>query len=307
MRACLYAIPARGIINACSGWKPSLNVGNVVDRATLCKLAMLRTRSHGRHICTIIGRWLRSSTRPLSATILLAATGDTASSNGSWSAQTSGSAWSLVEMASELRPVTMNLPCSPVQTFSRGQTVQFEVRSGDVWHRDALRGHNAERSEIAQQSVGSSSNIWTAFTMMVMPGTATAGKWVELGQLHNRRDYGERSPSPAVSQGFSRGDVFRIETRFSTENPLQQNPLPTRLYTDRSFRRGVPYHFLYHIVYSPDDNGLVDVWINGAHRVNYRGPVGYIDMRPPYWKFGIYREPSPESMTVRYSGIATCS
>ncbi|HEY8381868.1 MAG TPA: hypothetical protein VIL09_06950, partial [Microvirga sp.] len=47
--------------------------------------------------------------------------------------------------------------------------------------------------------------------------------------------------------------------------------------------------------------GVLKVWRDGAELVSYAGPLGYNDQIGPYWKNGIYREASPETMAVAFS------
>lgn len=48
---------------------------------------------------------------------------------------------------------------------------------------------------------------------------------------------------------------------------------------------------------------LIQAWRYGTQIVNYSGPVGYQNTQGPYFKFGKYRELSPEKIVVHYSNI----
>jgi hypothetical protein len=37
--------------------------------------------------------------------------------------------------------------------------------------------------------------------------------------------------------------------------------------------------------------------------VKYAGTLGYADTVGPYFKFGIYRDPSPETLIVQYKSL----
>ena len=180
--------------------------------------------------------------------------------------------------------------------------LRFELRSGDRWQRDVYHNHDAERAELASPSVYGT-DIWYGFDFMVEPGPPTSSNWLEAGQFHNTPDPGEMKPSPAVAQGFSEGDVFRIFVRYDASKPLRINPKPLHVFEDTHFVRGKYYHFVYHIVYTPTDAGLVDVWRDGQQIVNYRGPVGYVNFRSPYLKVGIYRAPAAETVVAHYANV----
>ncbi|HEY8380524.1 MAG TPA: hypothetical protein VIL09_00090, partial [Microvirga sp.] len=49
--------------------------------------------------------------------------------------------------------------------------------------------------------------------------------------------------------------------------------------------------------------GVLKVWRDGAELVSYAGPLGYNDQIGPYWKNGIYREASPETMAAQYRDL----
>ena len=55
----------------------------------------------------------------------------------------------------------------------------------------------------------------------------------------------------------------------------------------------------YHIVFSPDKNGRLEVWMNRKKAVSYQGPMtiqgGEVDI---YNKFGLYRDRWKEPMTI---------
>ena len=189
-------------------------------------------------------------------------------------------------------------------------SIRFELRAGDKWAKDVrLRelepdAHDVERvelSDLARQSYGE--DIWFAFTMQVEPGPSTTADWVNLGQLHNTPDPGEKSASPPWVQGFGPGDAFRVFVRHTAQDPLRTNPSPVVLFEDRAFRRARAYRFVYHLTLAPTGAGRAQLWRDGVLVADRRGPLGYPDKRGPYFKFGVYRSPAAENMVVRYSDV----
>jgi hypothetical protein len=45
---------------------------------------------------------------------------------------------------------------------------------------------------------------------------------------------------------------------------------------------------------------MVTVKRDGVPVVDYRGPLGYNDQQPPYFKVGIYRDTQPDTQARRY-------
>ncbi len=108
--------------------------------------------------------------------------------------------------------------------------------------------------------------------------------------------------SPPWAQELDAGDVFRIVVRTSTADSLRQNPPAIVLFTDGTFKRGHIYHLVYQIRYS-QTAGRLRAWRDGQKIADYTGPLGYPAKQGPYFRFGIYREPAPETVAVRYAGL----
>ena len=182
--------------------------------------------------------------------------------------------------------------------------LRFELRPGDIAQWDKQHTHAAERDEISKSNhkFPLEEDIWFSFGLMVEPGPKVTSKWLVIGQLKASVDPGDNSASPPVGQELNAGDVFRIVVRTATEKPLKHNPGSKTIYTDSAFERGRVYRLVYRIRYS-QKAGQVQVWRDGKEIVNFKGPVGYVSNTGPYWKFGIYREPSPETFAVHYYDI----
>lgn len=196
------------------------------------------------------------------------------------------------------------IPPSPQALTCHGSVLRFSLRPGDVDALDARRDHAAERAEIGEWfKHAPTGEIWFAFSMRILPGAPTTSGWLELGQLHNTQDPGERSSSPAFEQGLAAGDVFRVNVRANTQDPVQDKTPAIEVYRDANFGRGTFHNFVYRINYTPTGAGALDMWLDGVQKVAYRGPIGYVDRLGPYLKFGIYREPSQDTFGVDYANI----
>jgi hypothetical protein len=185
-----------------------------------------------------------------------------------------------------------------------GNDLRFEVRPGDVADWDRSHNHPAERAEISgfRSKEPTESDLWFSMDLMVEPGPKVTSRWLVLGQLHPTEDPGDVGPSPAWAQELNADDEFRIVIRAKADKPLRRSPAPTVLFVDSQFKRGQTYHLVYHLRYS-QSQGALDAWRDGVQIVHYSGPVGYIDAQGPYFKFGIYREPAPETLVVHYKNL----
>ncbi len=205
--------------------------------------------------------------------------------NQLWGAQNSGAPWTV----EGIRPGDL----------------RFEVRSGDIASLDVQNNHRAERTELSQSRRGepTQSDIWLSLGLMVEPGPPVTSRWLVLGQFKAKSDFvGGMSGSPAWAQELDAGDLFRIVARTSPQYPLIHNPAPIVLFVDPGFQRGRVYHFVYHFRYS-QTNGRLEAWRDGRKIVDYRGPLGFVGKQPPYFKFGIYREPAPETVAVHFYNV----
>ncbi|MEI7728918.1 MAG: heparin lyase I family protein [Verrucomicrobiota bacterium] len=182
--------------------------------------------------------------------------------------------------------------------------LRFELRQGDIAQWDKQRSHAAERNEISNSNhkFPLEEDIWFSFGLMVEPGPKVSSRWLVIGQLKASNDPGDQSASPPVGQELNAGDQFRITVRTASEKPLKHNPGSKAIYVDPAFERGRIYRLVYRIKYS-QKAGHLQVWRDGKEIANYKGPVGYVSNTGPYWKFGIYRDPAPETIAVHYYDI----
>jgi hypothetical protein len=182
--------------------------------------------------------------------------------------------------------------------------LRFELRPGDIAQWDQQHAHAAERNEVSNSNhrFPLEEDIWLSFGLMVEPGPKVSSRWLVIGQLKASPDPDDNSASPPVGEELNAGDEFRIVVRTSAEKPLRHNPGFKTIYEDHAFERGRVYRLVYRIHYS-QKAGRVQVWRDGKEITDFKGPVGYITATGPYWKFGIYRDPAPETIAVHYYDV----
>jgi len=190
---------------------------------------------------------------------------------------------------------------------------RFDVRSGDVWPHDIQTGNaGVERSELAGPIDATNpgafdTNVWTAYQFRIQRGVPVTSQWVVLGDWHMLPDPGDIGASSAWQFELLAGDILGFETRTSTQDPILVNPHMNYIWKSAApVTRGVWHSLVSRAIFDwrPDGTGAIDVWLDGAQIIRYRGAVGYNTTRPPYFKFGVYRAAAPETLAVYYSNIA---
>jgi hypothetical protein len=174
-------------------------------------------------------------------------------------------------------------------------TLRFEVRPGDHWTSGSY-SETAERSEIQfSQSHPAGGQINVSYRLTIEPGPVNTAPFVDLGQLHS--DGSQNPPSP-VMIGLDRSDHLEV---------VLQSPsaLPNNMYvykTPQPVVRGQAMELRLQMTMAPNGNGAVDVWLDGAQIVNYRGDVGTVGSNY-YWKVGVYRGEAPETLSATFKNI----
>jgi|GEM_PF-1875731 len=185
-----------------------------------------------------------------------------------------------------------------------GGTTRFELRSGDHWSGDS--GTDRERAEIAEVNTfvpGQGYHI--EFDVMIEPGAANTAGWLTLAQIQSTLDPGEDGHSPPFAIELV-GERMRIVTRASSA-ALSTTADTTYVsqYTDGAdIVRGHTYHFSIDEKFDPFGQGYLKVWRDDAMLVNYKGALGFNDLTGGYWKEGVYRAASPETLAADYSGLS---
>lgn len=152
----------------------------------------------------------------------------------------------------------------------------------------------SKRAEFRSRAVPRDEDYWYAFSMYLPSPWPESTHPVILAQWHGVPDkiLGETGRLPPLAVKVI-GDELLIEsisddawiTKWlvfsqadSTRNLLYSEKLTPDSWTD----------WIFHVIWSPDNNGLVEVWKNGREVVRYEGPNTYRDLVAPYFKFGVY-------------------
>ncbi|HZH11207.1 MAG TPA: heparin lyase I family protein [Microvirga sp.] len=176
--------------------------------------------------------------------------------------------------------------------------MRFEVRAGDHWNNRL----KVERSEVASFKKLQFGHTYTInYKFMIEPGPINTADWLVIGQTHSTEDAYDAGVSPPFEINLV-GDRMKIGARWSTQAETNWSNVTSRtLYTDTAnIKRGHWYDIKITIKLDPFGGGMLDFWRDGVQLVNYDGPLGYNDQIGPYWKQGIYREASAETLAANY-------
>lgn len=191
-----------------------------------------------------------------------------------------------------LAPHSGRIVTNPVR---RGRyAARFELRAGD----DTGDGVRAELKEGYNAPLGR--EIWYSFSTLVPRDFPIADSRTVITQWHAEEDPGEAiaARSPVLAHRYD-GRSLVIDIRYSSAKTQQANDGMARiLYEQEGFARGVWHDFLYRVRWSDKPDGLVECWLDGERVINYSGPVGYNDVRGPYFKFGLYHHIGDRPLVV---------
>lgn len=157
---------------------------------------------------------------------------------------------------------------------------------------DASKGvHRSELVSLKTQPFDRA--VTLSYDFMVADGARITSDFCNAGQWHGKADKGERSLSPAFAVRIEQ-DMLRILTRGPGSEAVRYSaPL----------KRDHWYSVSMRLVFSPTHGALV-LSLDGKTVIDERDiPLGYDDLRGPYWQFGVYKRLSPEVVQVRYRNI----
>ncbi|KAA6432632.1 hypothetical protein FEM33_23190 [Dyadobacter flavalbus] len=180
------------------------------------------------------------------------------------------------------------------------------VNAGEVWSGDYTNKYR-ERSEFYMKGAQMpyDQDVWLSFAIKIEPGEALTlepSDFCYLGQFHASEDEGDISSPPVLGFRLEGLDTFKAFTCSTTVTPHTVSP-KSFLRGTSQFTRGIWHKNVMRIRFSPT-NGQFQWWKDGVELVNISNiGIGYPDETGPYWKFGIYRSPMPQTVAVEYANM----
>ncbi|KAA6440326.1 hypothetical protein FEM33_06895 [Dyadobacter flavalbus] len=206
-----------------------------------------------------------------------------------YNAQHANKRWSLLKAINKSSPI-----------------YRFEVKSGDVWYGD-INNQNRERSEFYMKNsdLPFDQDIWLSFSMRIAEGDAlnlAPTEFCYIGQFHASPDEHDVPSPPILALRLDGLDTVNVFTCSTPNNPHRQSPKSV-LRGSSQFTRGVWHKIVMRTRFSTT-RGQLQWWKNGEEVIDLSGiEIGYPDRIGPYWKFGIYRSPMPQTLTIEYANM----
>ena len=173
---------------------------------------------------------------------------------------------------------------------------RFELRSGDIWPNP---GGFTERTEINTGGYlyPPATTITVSYNFMLEPGPVNIAPWLVIGQWHSDYNVTNQPAHPPFAIYLFNNDVMQINGAWAETNSTTENDVTLFLDT-QPLQRGHFYGMKIVTNFMNDSTGYVQVWRDGVQIVNYSGPIGY--GQAVYWKEGIYRYPTNQTIAARY-------
>jgi hypothetical protein len=178
---------------------------------------------------------------------------------------------------------------------------RFELRSGDHWSED--RGKPRERAELSfDEAPVRFGTLYRVSYEMLIEGTApVTSDWLVIGQWHATEDPGDASSSPVLALAL-KGRDLQVFTQSTEAQHHAKNPPPVQRARIRNIARNRWLAVAYTVRFDPR-RGSLDLRIDGRDAFSGAIPIGYADAVGPYFKFGIYRSPTKQTLVVRYRNL----
>lgn len=167
--------------------------------------------------------------------------------------------------------------------------LRFELRAGDVWSGDGAAS-GKERTEILSAQNYPAGNVEVEYDLVIEPGSPNTAKFLVIGQWHPMT--GDNSPVPLDVELIGENMAVVIRSVAVPYTILWKDPNP--------IIRGHAYHFNWYVTADPVSGSFV-ILRDGVPIASGGGPLG--SGLPMYWKNGLYRTASPETIAAQYTNL----
>lgn len=175
-----------------------------------------------------------------------------------------------------------------------GTVVTSPVRAGKYAAKFTLKKSDHEdhhRAELATKPVPANSERWYGFSIM-LPSDYKKDQMEEiLTQWHSMPDkeLGEKPGAPPLFLMTENGN-WQLGRRWDANKLTAfRAPQGSEGINLGAYEPGVWTDFVFHIKWSYQSDGLIEVWKNGKLVLTKTGPNTYNDQLGPYLKVGIYK------------------
>ncbi|MDQ4141814.1 MAG: polysaccharide lyase [Bacteroidota bacterium] len=162
------------------------------------------------------------------------------------------------------------------------RAARFEIRSEDNQIRSEITLPGETHSERWYgNSIYLPSNDWDSDLI--------PNGWDIITQWHAKEDEGEDARFPPIALVVTKGRLSVVvywATRAENTNSTLSGK---KVFDLGTLEKDKWLDMVYHINFSHESDGVLEVWKNGEKVINYNGPNCYNDNSLPYFKAGIYR------------------
>jgi hypothetical protein len=152
-----------------------------------------------------------------------------------------------------------------------------------------------------QGTIKDGTPINLAYGIDVEPGTANTAAFCLLGQFHPAQGTAVSGLGPPFSIGLV-GEKMSVSVGYTAASGAH---LTKAIFLDtRNIVRGHSYAMKVQVTFDPYGNGHLAVTRDGLPLVTYSGPLGWKGESGVYWKEGIYRATSPQTMAADYHALS---
>ncbi|PSR52342.1 hypothetical protein AHMF7605_01790 [Adhaeribacter arboris] len=165
---------------------------------------------------------------------------------------------------------------------SGSKAARFELRNAD----------NKVRSEILLPAE-TSSNRWYGYSLYLpssyWQNSMNADTWDIITQWHATDDSGEPARFPPIALVVSKGRLNVVMYWATRANNTNSTISGKKVFDLGPVIKDKWLDFVFHINYSHQSDGILDIWMNGTKVIDFKGPNTYNDDYYPYFKIGIYK------------------
>ncbi|MDQ3289875.1 MAG: polysaccharide lyase, partial [Bacteroidota bacterium] len=159
---------------------------------------------------------------------------------------------------------------------------RFEIRSEDHQIRSEITLSGETQSERWYgNSLYLPSNDWDS--------DLNPDGWDIITQWHAKEDAGEDARFPPIALVVSKGRLSMVVYWATQAENTNETVSGKKVFDLGTLEKDKWLDMVYHINFSHESDGVLEVWKNGEKVINYNGPNCYNDKSLPYFKAGIYK------------------
>ncbi len=209
--------------------------------------------------------------------------------------------WSSWEENSPAKPYSVQV--DKKITHGSSPSIRFELRQGEGWR--GKKGTYTYRSELEPGPFPPiRSTQWYGCSIYLPKDFPIEDNRLVLLQWwpKTKTELGEVGRSPSLALRYRNGKLS-VTIRHSDLHVVKDpDSVPAEtLFETNKFELGQWNDFIFQATWSHKEDGLVNVWWNKNQIVKYNGPVGYDDEVGPVFRFGLYRDDTPQTYVAYFS------